>query len=103
MCSNITLLLHNIVLQEHTGTSFTGSQINDIRVVGFIVVTLLLMVALIGLDFEAYVSNVEQSCSEEWVGTKWSMIGQAVLRFFVPTCTSSYVHLFLTSFPRKRM
>jgi len=36
--------------------SFTGSRVNDIRVVGFILVTLLLLVALVGLDFEAYVS-----------------------------------------------
>ena len=34
---------------------FTGSQTNDIRVIGFVLVTLLLIVALVGLDWEAKV------------------------------------------------
>ena len=40
--------------------TFTGSQINDIRVIGFGLVTLLLIVALVGLNFEAKVSY--QTC-----------------------------------------
>ena len=43
-------------LQEYSGAPFTGSDpTNDIRVVGFGLVTLLLLIALIGLDWEAKV------------------------------------------------
>ena len=43
-------------LQEYSGAPFTGSNpTNDIRVVGFGLVTLLLLIALIGLDWEAKV------------------------------------------------
>lgn len=42
--------------QEYSGAPFTGSDpTNDIRVVGFGLVTLLLIIALIGLDWEAKV------------------------------------------------
>ena len=42
--------------QEYSGAPFTGSNpTNDIRVVGFCLVTLLLIIALIGLDWEAKV------------------------------------------------
>lgn len=44
-------------LQEYSGSPFTGSDpVNDIRVVGFCLVTLLLVIALIGLDWEAKVN-----------------------------------------------
>ena len=39
---------------------FTGNRTNDIRVIGYILVTLLLVVALVGLNFEAKVSNPPQ-------------------------------------------
>ena len=41
---------------QESNLVFTGSEVNDIRVIGFFLVTLLLIVALVGLDFEAKVS-----------------------------------------------
>ena len=39
------------------GAEFTGSPENDIRVIGFAVVLILLAIALIGLDWEAKVRH----------------------------------------------
>ena len=44
------------LLQECESCSFTGSRINDIRVIGIMIVLVLFLVALIGLDWEAKVS-----------------------------------------------
>ena len=43
-----------------SGLEFTGSADNDIRVIGFAVVSLLLVIALIGLDWEAKVWSMER-------------------------------------------
>ena len=44
--------------QECETCSFTGSRINDIRVIGIMIVLVLFLVALIGLDWEAKVSQL---------------------------------------------
>ena len=44
------------------GVSMTGSQINDIRIIGILVVILLLVIALIGLDWEAKVCLCVSEC-----------------------------------------
>lgn len=54
---DLTPLLIGVELQEYHGSSFTGARINDIRVVGLILVLLLCGIALIGLDWEAKVSE----------------------------------------------
>lgn len=55
--ADLTPLLIGVELQEYHGSSFTGARINDIRVVGLILVLLLCGIALIGLDWEAKVSK----------------------------------------------
>ena len=57
--------------QEY-GHVFTGSRINDIRVVGFVLVSLLLVVALIGLDWEAKVCDCVCVCMCVCVCVVWN-------------------------------
>ena len=46
------------MLQQDNGAVFTGTVDNDVRVIGLGVVTILLVIVLIGLDWEAVVGHM---------------------------------------------
>lgn len=50
-----SLNIIHVCLQECDSCVFTGSKVNDIRVVGCMLVILLFLIALVGLDWEAKV------------------------------------------------
>ena len=69
--------------QEYSGAPFTGSNpTNDIRVVGFGLVTLLLIIALIGLDWEAKVL-VYQSYNTMLSIALYNSVASSLLHMFL--------------------
>ena len=92
--STCTLYMHvsRDLLQECETCSFTGSRINDIRVIGIMIVLVLFLVALIGLDWEAKVSLSLSQCVCVWGGGGVNNMPIVLVVSFA--CTNT-VHTFL--------